>query len=97
MSCHWNPTKKEIEEWLDKNLDEFVTQENITLQASKKRWLNHYLYMKIHKIFFTSFPSELYEWIMRLADSDGRCKFDQLIMWTSELVHRLEASEDKIT
>lgn len=33
---------------------------------------------------------------MKLADSQGRCKFDRPVMWTPELVHRLEASEDKI-
>ena len=35
--------KKEIEEWLDKKLHEFVTQENRTLQLSEKRWLDHYM------------------------------------------------------
>lgn len=53
--------------------------------------------MEIHEILFMSFSSELYEWIMRLADSHGRCKLDQPIVWTPELVRRLEASEDKIT
>ena len=96
MSCHLNPTNKEIEEWLDKKIHEFVTQENRTLEVSKKRWLDHYLYMEIHEIFITSFSFELYEWIVRLADSQGRCKLDQPIVWTPELVRRLEASEDKV-
>ena len=59
--------------------------------------MDHYVYTKIHEILFTSFPSELYEWIVRLADSQGRYKLDQLIVWTLESVCRLEASEDKIT
>ena len=96
MSCHWNPTKKEIEEWLDKKLHEFVTQENRTPQISEKRWLDCYVNTKIHEIFFTSFSSEQYEWITRLADSQGRYNLDQLIVWNLELVHRLEASEDNI-
>jgi len=25
---HWNPTKKEIEEWWDQKLQEFIVQEN---------------------------------------------------------------------
>ena len=54
------------------------------------------MYMEIHEIFFVSFPSELYEWIARLVDSQGRCRLDQPIVWTPELVRRLEASEDKI-
>ena len=94
--CHWNPTKKEIEEWLDKKIHEFATQENRTPQVSEKKWLERYVYMEIHKIFFASFPSELYEWIAKLADNQGRCKLDKPIVWTPELVRRIEASEDKI-
>jgi len=52
--------------------------------------------MEIHEIFFTSFWTELYEWIARLADSVGRCRLDKPIMWTPKLVHGLEASEDNI-
>ena len=54
------------------------------------------MYTEIHEIFFASFPSELYEWIARLANSQGRCKLDQPIVWTMELVRRQEASKDKI-
>lgn len=52
--------------------------------------------MEIHEIFFASFPTELYEWIAKLVDSQGRWKLDGPIVWTPELVRRLEASEDKI-
>ena len=52
--------------------------------------------MDIHEIFFPSFPFELYGWIAKLADSKGRCRLDKPIVWTLELVHRLEASEDKV-
>lgn len=34
---------------------------------------------------------------MKLADSQGRCRLDKPIVWTPELVRRLEASRDKIT
>lgn len=96
MSYHWNATKKGIEDWLDRKIHEFEAQENKNPQLSKEEWLDCYLYTKIHKIFFTSFPTELYEWIAKLANSQGRCKFDKPIMWTPELVRKLEASEDNI-
>ena len=63
---------------------------------SKEQWLECYLYMEIHKIFFASFPSKLYEWIAKLENNQGRCRLDKPIVWTLELVRRLEASEDKI-
>ena len=34
---------------------------------------------------------------MNLEDSQGRWKLDGPIVWTLELMHKLEASEDKIT
>jgi len=55
------------------------------------------VYKEIHEIFFASFLFELYEWIARLADSQGWCKLDQPIVWTLELVRRVEALKDKIT
>ena len=96
MSYHWNPTKKEIEGWLDRRIHEFATQENIKLRLSKEEWLDSYLYTEIHEIFFTSFPTELHEWIAKLVDSQGRWKLDGPIVWTPELVRRLEALGDKI-
>lgn len=81
---------------MDKKIHEFATQENRTLKVFEKKWLDRCMYTEIHEIFFASFPSELYEWIARLADSQGRCRLDQTIVWTLERVHRLEASKDKI-
>jgi len=53
--------------------------------------------MEIHEIFFASFPSELYEWIAKLVDIQGRCRLDKPIVWTPKLVCRLEMSEEKLT
>jgi len=97
MSYHWNPTKKEIEGWLDRRTHEFRVEENRNPQLTKEEWLGYYLYTDIHEIFLTFFPIELYEWIVKLADSQGRWKLDNPIVWTLELVLRLEASKDKIT
>jgi len=96
MSCHWNPTKKEIEEFLDKKIHEFATQQNRTSQVSKAKWLECYVYMEIQEIFFASFPSGLYEWIVKLSNIQGRFRLDKPILWTLELMRRLESSEDKI-
>ena len=96
MLYHWNPTKKGIEDWLDRKIHEFVAHKNRNLWLSKEEWLDCYLYREIHEIFFASFPTELYEWIVKLADSQGRCKLDSPIVWTPKLVCRLKASKDKI-
>jgi len=84
MSYQWNLTKKEIEQWLDRKIHRFAAQENKNPRLSKEERLDYYLYTKIHEIFFASFPSELYEWIAKLADSQGRCRLDKAIVWTPE-------------
>ena len=48
------------------------------------------------KFSLHTFP-QLYEWIVKLVDSQGRCRLDKPSVWTPELVRRLEALEDKIT
>ena len=86
MSYHWNPTKKEIEHWLDRKIHEFVAQENRNPRLEKENSLDEYIYLEIQNIFFCSFPVELYEWIVKLADSQGRWKLNDPIVWTLELV-----------
>lgn len=88
---------KEIKGWLDRRIYDFMVQENRNPRLSKEEWLNCNLYMGIHEIFFASFSTELWEWIAKLEDSQGRWKFDDPIVWTLELVQTLEASKDKIT
>ena len=67
--------------------------ESVSIEGTMVRVL---LIYEIHKILFSSFPFELYEWIARLADSQGRFRLDKPIVWTLELLYRLEALEDKI-
>ena len=62
---------------------------------TKEKCLDRYLYTKIHEIFFCSFLVELYEWIAKLGDDQGRQRFDILIIRTPELVWILGASKDK--
>ena len=82
MLHHWNPTKKEIEDWLDRKIHEFAVQENMNPRLMKEQWLDRYMYTEIHEIFFCSFPVELYEWIAKLGDGQGRWRLDNLIVWT---------------
>jgi len=57
---------------VDLKLHEFVIQENKNSWILEEQWLDHYILMDIHEIFFVTFPIELYEWIAKLAASVGR-------------------------
>lgn len=52
--------------------------------------------MVIYEILFVTFPIELYEWIMKLANTVGRWKLEQPIVWTPELVRKLETIKDRL-
>lgn len=67
------------------------------MRLTKEQWLDRYLYTKFHEIFLCSFLVKLYEWIEKLVNSQGRCRIHGPIVWTLELVHRLEVPRDKIT
>ena len=54
--------------------------ENKNLPLTKQEWLDCWLYIEIHQIFLTSFPTELHEWIVKLDDSQGRWKLDNPIV-----------------
>ena len=81
---------------MDRKIHEFAVQDNINMHLTKDELLDRYLYTKIHEIFFCTFPIDLYEWIAKLVDDQGRWRLDGKIVWTPELVQRLESSEDKI-
>ena len=85
-----------MEGWLDRKIHEFTMQENRNMQLTKEQWLERYLYTEIREIFVCSFLVDLYEWITKLANSQGRWRIDGPIVWTPKLVQRLEAFEDKI-
>ena len=81
---------------MDRKIHEFTTQEKRNPRLTKEQWLDRYLYIEIHEIFLCSFLIELYKWIAKLVDDQGKWRLDGPIVWTLELVRRLEASEDKI-
>lgn len=43
MSYHWNPTKKEIKDCLDRKIHEFAVQKNGNPRLSKEKWLDFYV------------------------------------------------------
>ena len=65
---------------MDRKIHEFAAQENKNPRLTKEQWLDRYLYMEIHKIFFYSFPVNLYEWIVKLADGQGRWRLKSPIV-----------------
>jgi len=52
----WRPTMKEIIEWLERKEQEFSRKENRKPQMSDEQWMQRYVYIELHEIFFGEFP-----------------------------------------
>lgn len=92
----WRPTQKDIEEWLEKKVLEFVVKENINPNCDAKRWLQDYLYSDLHEILFLEFPIILIEWLVRLCEDNPMWRIDGPREWTPELVQHLKEISNPI-
>ena len=73
-----NLEKKEINEWFEKQVQEFVIKENRNVNLTVKEWKNKYIFLEIYKIFFVTYAIELQEWLARLVDFQKCCKDEQV-------------------
>jgi hypothetical protein len=56
---------------------------------SDKKWMQWYVYMDLHEIFFGEFTIILTEWLERLAEKNGRYMDTTLGNWIPELVRQV--------
>ena len=93
----WHPSEEEIENGVDTKEKEFVEEENKNNILSIEDWLQRYLFIDLHKIFFTTFPSELHAWLLRLAERETSTHSDRPMEWTLEVIQRLEPTNKSIS
>ena len=51
----WNPSRNKLQDWMDRNILEFVLQENRSTKFADEQWVQKYIYIEVHGIFFCSF------------------------------------------
>jgi hypothetical protein len=85
----WRSTKKEISKWLKGKEGEFSRKENINPWMSYEQWMQRYVYIELHEIFFDEFPIILTKWLERLVENTGRYQTTTSRNWTPELVRQL--------
>lgn len=93
----WNPSKKEIQEWVEQKEWEFAEEENRSPCLSTERWLEKYIFKDQYEIFFGSFHVELYEWISRLNERNNYFKGDEPKECIAELIQRLKKIDNRIS
>jgi hypothetical protein len=62
----WFPSKTEIQKWIEDQEKEFAEVENKNPNLSLEDWLEKYIFIDIHEIFFGGIHQGLYEWLDRL-------------------------------
>ena len=51
---YWKPKKKEINEWFEKQVQEFIVKENCSANLTTEEWKNQYIFKEIYEIFFAT-------------------------------------------
>ena len=93
----WNPTKKDIEDWMDSKMLVFAQEESTRTQMSTENWIDEYIYSDIHDIFFVEFPILLHEKFSRLATKQTNFQRREAIEWSDQLVHEVTSVSNPIS
>jgi len=59
----WYMMKPKIREWITQKENEFFEAKN-ELRLSMEDWLDRYIFVSIHELFFAEFPIILYKWLL---------------------------------
>ena len=65
---NWRPKRIEIEEWFEKQVQEFAVKENRSTNLTTEKWKNKYIFTEFYEILFVTFVNELQEWLERLVE-----------------------------
>jgi hypothetical protein len=90
----WNPTKQEIERWLETKQLKFVQKDNRSSRYTSCQYLERYVFTNLHEAFFFYFPELLQEWILRLKDNHPTNRI-RPVEWTIENIVHLKRVNNK--
>jgi hypothetical protein len=92
----WNPTKKDIEIWLERKQLKFVQKDNRSSRYTLCQYLQKYVFIDLHEAFFSYFPELLQEYILRLKDNHPT-NWIILVEWITDNIAWLERVNNKFT
>ena len=95
--CFWNPSKEEIQKWVESKEKEFTERENRNPRLSVEDWLQRYIFTNLHESFLAMFPIELHAWLSRLVENEAFDRSLRPTKWTPEVIHRLERTYNPIS
>lgn len=90
----WNPSKKEMDYWIEEKEEEFARQETRNLRLNPKKWKQRYLFSGLHEAFVAEFPTVLYQWLKRQAKIISIRLFQERIVWNQEVLNKLRSVDN---
>ena len=93
----WKPERKEIEDWFERQIQEFAVKENRSEKLTAERWKNRYILTESYEILVVTFVIELQEWIAKLVEFQKCWKDERVTQWTPEPLQQLEKTDNTIT
>jgi hypothetical protein len=85
----WNPTKAEIESWIRKKELEFAHKDNQNPRITPHKYLEKYVFIDLHEVFFCDFPHLMQEWRLRVKDNHEMNQIQQL-EWNQVQIEQLQ-------
>jgi hypothetical protein len=65
----WNPTKAATETYLRTKEPDFAQKDNRNPKMTPQKYLEKYVFIDLHEVFFYDFPHLFQDWIIRLKDN----------------------------
>jgi hypothetical protein len=92
----WFPLKTEIQKWIENQEKDFVEAQNKNPNLSTEDWLERYIFIDIHEIFFGGIHQELYEWLSRLEDTQFEIRSRPPVVWMSTLIKKVKIFDNVV-
>jgi hypothetical protein len=88
--------KEEIESWLKTKDLELAQKDNRNPQLIPRKYLDKYVFIDLHELFFCDFPHILQEWIKILKDNHPKNRIRQF-EWNPEEIAQLQQVDNTFT
>ena len=87
------------EDWMESKVLEFARRERVgsRAQLNLEAWLELYLYIDLHEIFFVEFPIVPHEWLSILARRQTNFQRREVVEWSDQLVHEVTSVSNTIS
>jgi hypothetical protein len=93
----WRMTKEEIGWWLETKESEFSRDNNKNPRIIWEKWLERYVFIDLHEIFFVDFLIVLVEWLKRSTKKNGTFCIVVPRSWTPEFIHKVNTISNQIS